>query len=67
MIIISHRIRFVNYFRETPRNAKVFRVALSTQITDYIVTNEMAKINMAVAQDICGFRWKVEEFRRDIK
>ncbi len=39
---------------------KLFRVVLSTQRTDYIVTNEMAQNNVKVVQDLCGFRWKVE-------
>jgi len=52
-----------------PANHKVnvFRVAFSTKRTDYIVTNEMAQNNVAVVQDICGFRWKVEEFHRETK
>ncbi len=35
---------------------KVFRVVLSTQRTDYVVTNEMAQDNVEVVQDVCGFR-----------
>ena len=35
---------------------KVFRVVLSTQRTDYVVTNEMAQDKVAVVQDVCGFR-----------
>jgi len=46
---------------------KVFRVVLSTQRTDYIVTNEMAQDNTQVVQDVCGFRWKVEQFHRETK
>ena len=38
---------------------KLFRVVLSTQRTDYVVTNEMAQDNVEVVQDVCGFRWKV--------
>jgi len=34
---------------------KVFRVVLSTQRTDYIVTNEMAQDHVEVVQDVCGF------------
>jgi len=41
---------------------KLFRVVLSTQRTDYIVTNEMEQDNVEVVQDVCGFRWKVEQF-----
>ena len=46
---------------------KVFRVVLSTQRTDYVVTNEMAQDNTEVVQDVCGFRWKVEQFHRETK
>jgi hypothetical protein len=46
---------------------KVFRVVLSTQRRDYVVTNEMAQDNVEVVQDVCGFRWKVEQFHRETK
>jgi hypothetical protein len=46
---------------------KLFRVVLSTQRTDYIVTNEMSQDNVKVVQDVCGFRWKVEQFHRETK
>jgi hypothetical protein len=46
---------------------KVFRVVLSTKRTDYIVTNEIAQDNVEVVQDVCGFRWKVEQFHRETK
>lgn len=46
---------------------KLFRVVLSTQRTDYIVTNEMAQDHVEVVQGVCGFRWKVEQFHRETK
>jgi hypothetical protein len=46
---------------------KVFRVVLSTQRTDYVVTNEIAQDNLEVVQDVCGFRWSVEQFHRESK
>jgi len=46
---------------------KVFRVVLSTKRTDYIVTNEMTQDHVEVVQDVCGFRWKVEQFHRETK
>jgi hypothetical protein len=46
---------------------KVFRVVLSTQRTDYVVTNEMAQDNTQAVQAVCGFRWKVEQFHRETK
>jgi len=46
---------------------KVFRVVLSTQRTDYVVTNEITQDNVDVVQDVCAFRWKVEQFHRETK
>jgi hypothetical protein len=46
---------------------KVFRVVLSTQRTDYVVTNEMEQDNAEVVHTVCGFRWKVEQFHRETK
>lgn len=46
---------------------KVFRVVLSTQRTDYVVTNDMQQDNVEVVQDVCAFRWKVEQFHRETK
>ncbi len=46
---------------------KVFRVVLSTKRTDYIVTNEIEQDNVEVVQDVCNFRWKVEQFHRETK
>ena len=46
---------------------KLFRIVLSTQRTDYIVTNEMEQDNLEIVQDVCGFRWKVEQFHRETK
>lgn len=46
---------------------RVFRVVLSTQRTDYIVTNDMAQDNVEVVRDVCGFRWKIEQFHRETK
>ena len=46
---------------------KVFRVASSTRRTDYIVTNDIAQDDVEVVQNVCGFRWKVEQFHRETK
>lgn len=47
---------------------KLFRVVRSTQRTDYVVTNEIAQNNnVEVVQEVCGFRWKVEQFHRETK
>lgn len=46
---------------------RVFRLVLSTQRTDYVVTNEIEQDKVEVARDVCGFRWKVEQFHRETK
>lgn len=46
---------------------KLFRVVLSTQRTDYVVTNDMAQDDTQAAQEVCSFRWKVEQFHRETK
>jgi hypothetical protein len=46
---------------------KVFRVVLSTQRTDYLVTNEMEQDNVEVVQDVNAFRWCIEQFHRETK
>ncbi len=46
---------------------KLFRVVLSTKRTDYIVTNDMGQDDTQAVQEVCGFRWKVEQFHRETK
>jgi hypothetical protein len=46
---------------------KLFRVVLSTQRTDYIVTNDQAQDDTAATQAVCGWRWKIEQFHREAK
>jgi len=46
---------------------RLFRVVLSNQRTDYVVTNEMTQDDVKVAQEVCRFRWKVEQFHRETK
>ena len=52
-----------------PGNHKVrlFRVVLSTKRTDYVVTNDMAQDDTQAVQEVCSFRWKVEQFHRETK
>lgn len=40
---------------------------LSTQRTDYVVTNDMAQDDTQAVQEARGFRWKVEQFHRETK
>jgi hypothetical protein len=46
---------------------KLFRVVLSTKRTDYVVTNDMAQDDTQAVQEVCSFRWKVEQFHRETK
>ena len=46
---------------------KLFRVVLSTQRTDYVVTNDFAQDNTQAVQEVCDLRWKIEQFHRETK
>ena len=46
---------------------KLFRIVLSTQRTEHVVTNDMTQDDTDVAKVICGIRWKIEEFHREAK
>ena len=46
---------------------KLFRLAFSTERTDYIVTNDMTQNNADVVKHHCGVRWKIEQFHREAK
>jgi hypothetical protein len=40
---------------------------LSTERTDYVITNDLAQDNTQAAQEGCGLRWKIEQFHRESK
>ena len=46
---------------------KLFRVVLSTQRTDYIVTNDFTQDSTQAVQEVCALRWKIEQFHRETK
>ena len=52
-----------------PKEHKVhlFRVAVSTHRTDYVVTNDLAQDSTEATQEVCGFRWKIEQVHREGK
>lgn len=52
-----------------PKEHKVqcFRVAVSSNRTDYVVTNDLAQDSTAATQEACGFRWKIEQLHREGK
>ena len=46
---------------------KLFRLVLSTERTDFIVTNDLAQDSSQGTQDVCALRWKIEQFHRESK
>ena len=52
-----------------PKDHKVqcFRVEVSTHRTDWIVTNDPAADTTEVTQQVCGFRWRIEQLHREGK
>lgn len=46
---------------------KLFRLAISTDRTDYIVTNDLDQTSSADTQKECAVRWTVEQFHREAK
>jgi hypothetical protein len=49
------------------KNVKLFRVTVSTNRTDYIVTNDLSQNSTDEVQKVNAVRWKVEEFHRGVK
>jgi hypothetical protein len=52
-----------------PKDHKVqcFRVVVSTNRTDYVVTNDLAQASTKATQEACGYRWKIEQVHREGK
>lgn len=52
-----------------PKDYKVqcFRVEVSTHRTDFVVTNDKAQDSTEATQEVCGFRWKIEQLHREAK
>lgn len=46
---------------------KLFRVEVSTNRTDWVVTNDLAQDSTDATQKVCRMRWKIEQFHREIK
>ena len=49
------------------RSGNCFRVEVSTHRTDFVVTNDKAQDSTAATQEVCGFRWKIEQSHREAK
>lgn len=52
-----------------PKNkrVKLFWVIISTEQTEFVATNERTKDSTDVVQEVCGIRWKIEEFHTQLK
>jgi len=52
-----------------PKEHKVqcFQVEVSTHRTDWIVTNDPVQDSTEATQQVCGFRWKIEQLHREGK
>ncbi len=46
---------------------KLFRVVVSTNRTEYIVTNDLTQSDIDAAQKESRHRWKIEQFHREAK
>src|SRR5262245_8016339 len=57
------------HIKDFPRRhlVKLFRLVLSTQRTDYVATNDFAQDSTHTTQEVCGLRWKIEQFHRETK
>lgn len=48
-------------------HVKLFRIAVNNHRTELIVTNDLTQNAAKNVQKVCGFRWKIEQFHREIK
>jgi hypothetical protein len=46
---------------------KLFRLVLSPQRTDFVVTNDLSQDTTDAVQQVCSIRWKIEQFHRETK
>jgi hypothetical protein len=46
---------------------KLFRIVLSTQRTEYVVTNDLAQDSTDATRAESAIRWKIEQFHREAK
>ena len=49
------------------KKVKLFRVIVSTNRTDFVVTNDLSQAATDAVQDVCSIRWKIEESHREVK
>jgi hypothetical protein len=46
---------------------KLFWVEVSSNRTDWVVTNDLSQDKSEDTQKVCSVRWKIEEFHREFK
>lgn len=49
------------------KKVKLFRVIVSTDKTEYVVTNDLSQASTDATQKVCAVRWKIEQFHREVK
>lgn len=49
------------------KKVKLFRVIISTDKTELVVTNDLTQDSTDGTQQVCAVRWKVEQFHREVK
>jgi hypothetical protein len=49
------------------QKVKLFWVEVSSNRTDWVVTNDLSQNSSEDTQKVCGVRWKIEEFHREFK
>ncbi len=46
---------------------QLFRLVVSKDRTDYIVTNDVTQTSTKDTQQVCAIRWKIEQLHREVK
>src|SRR4028119_2453584 len=49
------------------KKVKLFRVTVSSNRTEFVATSDLTQADTDAVQDVCGIRWKIEEFHRELK
>jgi hypothetical protein len=57
------------HIKDFPKGHRVnlFRLALSTERTDYIATNDVDQDSTSGTREVCAWRWTIEQFHREAK
>jgi hypothetical protein len=57
------------HLKDFPKGHRVrlFRLALSSERTDYVATNDLPQDSAPAVQEVYGWRWKIEQLHREAK